>query len=207
MCGCGKGGENAAEEEEEAESDTRRECATRRERGTHLLAVYEDVHAAPEPVVYPAHGGLEMGAEVGGGAVEDVEAVALEPVSLRGVRLDGGEPGCVEHLDEGLDVVRGEEGGVEDGGEGAEVESAGVLLGGRGEDEVHGRAHGLHHLGRHVVEADHGGRVQEWVCASASYVFVCVRGGAERADECRKARQKAGGIYRRRAAGQIGSAA
>ena len=161
MCGCGKGGENAAEEEE-AESDTRRECATRRERrGTHLLAMYEDVHAAPEPVVYPAHGGLEMGAEVRRGAVEDVEAVALEPVPLRGVRLDGGEPGCVEDLDEGGDVGLGEEDGVEDGGEGPEVECAGLLAGrggGAGRDDlVHGGAHGLHDFGGESVEANHCG--------------------------------------------------
>ena len=48
-----------------------------------------------------------------------------------------------------------EEGLVEGGGEGAEVEGAGVCGGGGGDDEVHGRAHRLHHLGREVVEADH----------------------------------------------------
>ena len=143
----------------------------RRLRGrkrAHLLAMNEDVDAASKAIVYPAHGSLEMGAEVGGCAVEDVEAIALELVALCGVRLDGGEPGRVEDLDEGLDAVRGQEGGVEDGGEGAEVERAGVLLGGRGEDEVHGRAHGLHDLGGKAVEADHRGlwrgrgRVRRW---------------------------------------------
>ena len=84
---------------------------TKRSRGTHLLAVDEHVDPPAQPVVYPAHGRLEVGAEVGGGAVEDVEAVALELVALRSVRLDGGQPGGVEDLDEGGDVVGGEEGG------------------------------------------------------------------------------------------------
>ena len=130
-------------------------CA-RAARGTYLLAVDGDVDAAAEMVVNPAHGGLEMGAEVSRRAVEDVEAVALELVPLRGVRLDGRQPGGVEDLDEGGDVVGGEEGGVEDGGEGAEVERSGVLLGGGRKDEVHGGAHGLHDLWRQVVEANHG---------------------------------------------------
>ena len=39
---------------------------------------------AAEVVVDPAHGGLEVGAEVCGGGVEDVEAVALELVALCG---------------------------------------------------------------------------------------------------------------------------
>ena len=116
----------------------------------------EDVDAASKAIVYPAHSGLEMGAEVCGCAVEDVEAIALELVALGGVCLDGGEPWCIEDLDEGLDVMRGEEGGVEDGREGAEVECAGALLLRGGEDEVHGSAHGLHDLGREVVEANHG---------------------------------------------------
>lgn len=124
--------------------------------GTHLLAVHEHVDAAVEPVVDPADGGLEVGLEVGGGAVEDVEAVGLEGEPLLCVGVHGGEPGCVEDLDEGADGVLGEEGGVEDGGEGAEVEGAGVCLGRRGEDEVHGGAHGLHDLGGECVEADHG---------------------------------------------------
>ena len=71
----------------------------------------EDVDAAAEPVVDPAHSGLEVGAEVGGGGVEDVEAVALD---LGALGLDGGQPGGVEDLDEGLDAVGREEGGVED---------------------------------------------------------------------------------------------
>ncbi|KAJ3001136.1 hypothetical protein NUW54_g6624 [Trametes sanguinea] len=65
----------------------------------------EDVLASTEAVVDPAHSGLEMRAEVGGGGVEDVEAVALELVSLCGVSVHGGEPGSVEDLDEGVDVV------------------------------------------------------------------------------------------------------
>ena len=80
----------------------------------------EDVDAATEPFVYPAHGSFEVGAEIRGGAVEDVESVTLELVSLLGVGLDGREPWGVENLYEGGDVVGGEEGGVEDGGEGAE---------------------------------------------------------------------------------------
>ena len=39
---------------------------------------------AAEVVVDPAHGGLEVGAEVCGGGVEDVNAVALELVALCG---------------------------------------------------------------------------------------------------------------------------
>ena len=61
-----------------------------------------------------------MRLEVGGGAVEDVEAVALELDALLCVGVDGGQPGSVQDLNEGGDVVRLEEGGVEDGGEGAE---------------------------------------------------------------------------------------
>lgn len=125
---------------------------------THLLAMHEHIHALPEPVVDPADGGLEMGLEVGGGAVEDVEAVALHlcAVDCTGA-VDGGQPGCVEDLDEGADGVRGEEGGVEDGGEGAEVECAGAGGGGGGrEDEVHGCAHCLHDFWWEVFKANHG---------------------------------------------------
>ncbi len=75
------------------------------ERETYLLTVHEHVHAAAESVVYPAHGGLEMRTEVCRGAVEDVEAVALELVALCCVGLDRGKPWGVEDLDEGLDVV------------------------------------------------------------------------------------------------------
>ena len=140
------------------------QCASqmRGRKRAHLLAMDEDVDAASKAIVYPAHSGLEMGTEVCGCAVEDVEAIALELVALGSVRLDGGEPWCVEDLDEGLDVMRREEGGVEDGREGAEVECAGALLLRGGEDEVHGGAHGLHDLGREVVEANHGGWQWWW---------------------------------------------
>ena len=85
----------------------------------------EDVDAAAEPVVDPADGGLEVGAEVGGGGVEDVEAVALELDTLCGVCVDGGQPGRIEHLHEGTDGVRLEQRRVEDGREGAEEKCAG----------------------------------------------------------------------------------
>ena len=124
----------------------------------------EDVDAASETIVYPAHSGLEMRAEVCGCAVEDVEAIALELVSLGGVGLYGGQPGRVEDLDEGGDLVAGEKGGVEDCGEGAEEQGAGALLGRCGEDEVHGRAHRLHDFWREVVEANHGECVRGVCC-------------------------------------------
>ena len=65
-----------------------------------------------------------MRLEVGGGAVEDVEAVALELDTLGSVCIYAGEPGGVEDLDECADGVRGEEGRVEDSGERAKVECA-----------------------------------------------------------------------------------
>lgn len=127
----------------------------------YLLAMDEDVAAFAQLLVDPADGGLEVRLDVGGGAVHDVEAVALEVDALLCVCVDGGEPGGVEDLDECGDVCACEEGGVEDGGEGAEVECAcgGALVGGGGgrDDLVHGGAHGLHDLGGQVVEANHGG--------------------------------------------------
>ena len=132
-----------------------------RKSGTYLLTVDKDVKTAPKSVVYPADRSFEVRAEVRGRAVEDVEAIALELVSLGGVRLYGGQPGRVEDLDEGGDVGGGEEGRVEDGGEGTEVECSGGWTrggwsGGR-DDLVHRRAHCLHDLGREGVEAYHGG--------------------------------------------------
>ena len=67
----------------------------RERKRAHLLAVDEDVDAASKAIVYPAHSGLEMGTEVCGCAVEDVEAIALELVALGSVCLDGGEPGRI----------------------------------------------------------------------------------------------------------------
>ncbi len=116
----------------------------------------EDIDAPPEPVVYPADGGLEVRAEVGVGAVVDIDAAAVELDALGGVRLDRWQVGRLEDLNDGLDVMRGEELRIEDGSEGAEVERASVLLG-RGEDDwVHGGAHSLHGLGRNVGEGYHG---------------------------------------------------
>lgn len=109
-----------------------------------------------------------MGTEVGGGAVEDIETIALELVALRGVRLDGWEPWRIKHLDEGLYVVGREEGRIEDGGERPEVECACLVLGGRGEDLVHGGAHGLHDLWGKVVEANHGWE-RRWGCVGTMY--------------------------------------
>ena len=54
--------------------------------------VDEDIDAAAEVVVDPAHGGLEVGVEVCGGGVEDVEAVALELIALCGKRLVTSQP-------------------------------------------------------------------------------------------------------------------
>lgn len=126
-------------------------------RITHLLTMHEHIHAAPQPLINPPHGLLQMRLQIRRRRIEDVEAEALELDAVLGVGVDGGEPGGVEDLHERGDVVRGEERGVEDRGEGAEVERAGVRRGGGREDEVHRRAHGLHHFGREVVEADHGG--------------------------------------------------
>ncbi len=56
----------------------------------HLLAMNENVDASSELVVYPADGGLEVRAEVGVGAVRNIEAAALELSALGGVGLDGG---------------------------------------------------------------------------------------------------------------------
>lgn len=70
--------------------------------------MYEYVYAPAEAVVDPADGRLEVGTEVGGAAVENVEAVALEFVALRGVGVDAWEPRSVEHLYEGADGMRGE---------------------------------------------------------------------------------------------------
>lgn len=126
----------------------------------------EDVDAAPEAVVDPADGVLEVGADVDGGGVEDVEAVGVE-----GVVCGVGEPGGVEDLDEGGDAVGVEEGLVEGGDEGADVEGAGAGVGRGGEDEVHGGAHGLHDLGRERVEADHRGASG---MLGSSCVCVCV---------------------------------
>lgn len=125
------------------------------EQGTHLLAVHKHVHTLPEPVVYPTHGRLQMRLQVRAGAVEDVETVALELDTLRSMPIHAREPRCVKHLDESADGVRREQGGVEDGGEGPEVECARPVRGAGREDEVHGRAHRLHDLGRQVVEANH----------------------------------------------------
>ena len=135
-----------------------------RKSGTYLLTVDKDVKTAPKSVVYPADRSFEVRAEVRGRAVEDVEAIALELVSLGGVRLDRGQPGRVEDLDEGGDLVAGEKGGVEDCGEGAEEQGAGALLGRCGEDEVHGRAHRLHDFWREVVEANHAECVRGVCC-------------------------------------------
>lgn len=131
------------------------------EGGTYLLTMDEDVLALAQLVVDPTDGGLEVRLDVGGTAVEDVEPVAVEGDALFCVSLDGGEPGSVEDLDEGGDVGTAEEDGVEDGGEGAEVECAGAGAGGGGrgggDDFVHGGAHGLHDLRGQVVEANHVG--------------------------------------------------
>lgn len=92
--------------------------------------------------------------------------------------VDGGQPGCVEDLDEGADGVRGEEGGVEDGGEGAEVECAGAGGGGGGrEDEVHGCAHCLHDFWWEVFKANHGCWlvVVVWWQGEDSWGFIRVR--------------------------------
>lgn len=147
------GGDEVGNDDGSAPADALREsaCVRGEERGTHLLAMDKNVEAAAEAVVDPADGLVEVGADVGGGRVEDVEAVALEGAGGgRGV----GDPGGVEDLHECCDTVLVEELLVEGGSEGAEVECAGV--GGGGDNEVHGRAHGLHDLWRDVVEADHG---------------------------------------------------
>ena len=54
--------------------------------------MHEHVEAAAEAVVDPADGLLEVGADVGGGGVEDVEAVALELIALCGKRLVTSQP-------------------------------------------------------------------------------------------------------------------
>lgn len=64
------------------------------------------------------------------------------------------QPGHVEHLDQHRYMVGVEEGGIGDGLERAEIERAcGARM--RGQDLVHGRAKGLHHLWSKALEADH----------------------------------------------------
>ena len=121
----------------------------------------EDVPALPQFLVNPTNSSLKMRLQVRRGAVHDIKTIALEVDALFCVGVDGGEPGSVEHLDEGGDVGLGEEDRVEDGGEGPEVECA-CLLAGRGggagrDDLVHGGAHGLHDFGGESVEANHRG--------------------------------------------------
>ena len=125
------------------------------ETSTHLLTMYEDVHASAQPLVDPADGGLQVGLEVCGGAVEDVEAVALEFDTLLSMGIDTWKPWRVEDLDEGADVVGGEQRGVKNSRERSKVQCAGVI-GRRGwQNKVHRCAHRLHDLWWQIVEADH----------------------------------------------------
>lgn len=98
--------------------------------GAYLLTVNEDVLASSQLIINPPDSSFEMGFQVGGCAVHDVETIALEMDTLFRVCIDRREPGGVKDLYEGGNVVGGEEDGVEDGGEGAEEECAGWKAGG-----------------------------------------------------------------------------
>ncbi len=95
---------------------------------------------------------FEMRLEVCGAHVHDVDFVGMETGFF-----GEGVPRRVEDLYEVRDIGAGEIFGLVKGGHGAQVESTCRSGRGwcRGENEVHGRTHGLLNGQRHRVEADH----------------------------------------------------
>ena len=119
-------------------------------REIYLLAVDEDVLSGREGLFDPCAGVVEVGLEVGGGDIHDVD-----PCDSHVWVVDWGEPWDVDDLDEVGDAVFPEEIRVRDGSEGAEPEVTEVLSRRREEDLVHGCAHRLDDFLRDVVEPDH----------------------------------------------------
>ncbi len=59
-----------------------------RKEDAHLLAMNENVDGALIHVIYTAHGGLDVRAQVGVGVVVDVDAASVKLVAMGGVGLD-----------------------------------------------------------------------------------------------------------------------
>lgn len=75
------------------------------------MAVHQHMFTASQGLIYVVTRSLEMGSDIGCGLVEDVDAIAIEAVSLR-----DGDPGHVECVDEVGYVVFAEEVYVVDSG-------------------------------------------------------------------------------------------
>lgn len=125
-----------------------------RECERYLLAVDEDVLPSGERPLDPCTSVVEMGPEVSGGDVHDVD-----PCDGHVWVVDWGEPWNVDDLDEVGDAVFPEEVSVGDGSERAEPEVTKMLGRGREEDLVHWCAHRLDDFWRDVVEPDHRHRL------------------------------------------------
>jgi len=122
--------------------------------GYALLTVDQDIRSTSKRSIDVVAGGLEVGFQVSGTGIEDIDAITIDAV-LFGRR----EPRDLEDLDEGGDAVFAQELAIVDGCHRTDVEgtSARGCGGGRGggEDEVHRGTHSLHDLGGETVETNH----------------------------------------------------